>query len=103
MGSAPKFAASQLELVRDFTADPTLAGARGKVLAKTGTFVDPASTEDRLLIRAEAFAGYIHTQGGRTLVYQLVVNDMEPVSGFPQLVDVIQDLGVISAVIWRDN
>ena len=92
-----------LELVRDFTADPTLAGARGKVLAKTGTFVDPASTEDRLLIRAEAFAGYIHTQGGRTLVYQLVVNDMEPVSGFPQLVDVIQDLGVISAVIWRDN
>ena len=92
-----------LELVRDFAADPTLAGARGKVLAKTGTFVDPASTEDRLLIRAEAFAGYIHTQGGRTLVYQLVVNDMEPVSGFPQLVDVIQDLGVISAVIWRDN
>ncbi len=92
-----------LELVHDFTADPTLAGARGKVLAKTGTFVDPASTEGRLMIRAEAFAGYIRTKAGRTLVYQLAVNDMEPVAGFPQLVDVIQDLGVISAVLWRDN
>lgn len=92
-----------LELVRGFTADPTLAGARGQVQAKTGTFVDPTSTETRLLIRAEAFAGYIHTKSGRTFVYQLVVNDMEAVPGFPQLVDVIQDLGVISAVIWRDN
>ena len=42
-----------LELVRGFTADPTLAGARGQVQAKTGTFVDPTSTETRLLIRAE--------------------------------------------------
>lgn len=92
-----------LQLVSNFTADPTLAGARGQVMAKTGTFVDSASTATRLLIRAEAFAGYIHTKGGRTLVYQLVVNDMEAVPGFPQLVDVIQDLGVISAVIWRDN
>jgi hypothetical protein len=33
----------------------------------------------------------------------LVVNDLEPVAGFPQLVDVIQDLGVLSAVLWRDN
>ena len=59
-------------------------------MAKTGTFVDPASTEGRLIIRAEAFAGYIRTRAGRTFAYQLVVNDMEPVAGFPQLVDVIQ-------------
>lgn len=88
--------------ITGFEADASLAGARGQVRAKTGTFVEGAPN-DRLSIRSEAFAGYIHTRSGRNLVYHLVVNDLEPVAGFPQLLDVIQDLGVLSAVLWRDN
>jgi len=89
-------------LVTGFMDDATLAGARGQVHAKTGTFVDGAPN-DQMAIRAEVFGGYIHTRAGRRLAYLLAVNDMEPVPGFDQLVEVIQDLGVISAVVWRDN
>lgn len=89
-------------LVTGFMDDATLAGARGQVQAKTGTFVDGAPN-DQMAIRAEVFGGYIQTRAGRRLAYLLAVNDMEPVPGFDQLVEVIQDLGVISAVVWRDN
>ncbi|MEO9103251.1 MAG: D-alanyl-D-alanine carboxypeptidase [Burkholderiaceae bacterium] len=88
--------------ITGFEADATLAGARGQVQAKTGTFVEGTPT-NQLSIRAEAFAGYIHSRSGRNLVYHLVVNDLEPVAGFAELLTVIQDLGVLSAVIWRDN
>ena len=91
-----------LGLVTGFTADPTLAGAKGQIAAKTGTYVGEAP-QQRLAIRTENFAGYIVTKSGRKLVYHVVVNDMDPVAGFSDLVGVIQDLGVISAVIWRDN
>lgn len=92
-----------LGLVTGFAADPTLAGAVGQVQAKTGTFVGPAASEDQFVIRSQAFGGYIRSRAGRNLVYQLVVNDLQPVSHFDDLVGVIQDLGVISAVVWRDN
>lgn len=92
-----------LGLVTGFTSDPTLRGALGQVQAKTGTFVDPPLPDDRFVIRSEAFGGYIHAKSGRLLAYQLVVNDMQPVGRFADLVEVIQDLGVISAVIWREN
>lgn len=88
--------------INGFETDATLAGARGQVHAKTGTFVEGTPT-NQLSIRAEAFAGYIHTRGGRNLIYHLVVNDLEPVAGFAELLAVIQDFGVLSAVIWRDN
>ncbi len=92
-----------LAQVRTFMADPTLAGARGQVLAKTGTFVDPRSTENSLLIRAKVLAGYIHAKSGRTFVFHLVVNDMAPVAALSDLIGVSQDLGVISALVWREN
>ena len=91
-----------LGLMTNFTADPTLAGAQGQIAAKTGTYVDGA-TQQQLAIRSEGFAGDIVTKRGRKLVDHLVVNDMDPVAGYSDLVGVIQDLGVISPVVWRAN
>lgn len=89
-----------LATITGFMADPSLAGARGQVQAKTGTYVVDADAGT--LLRAEAFGGYIHSRSGRDLVYQLVVNDVT-VADFDQLLSVIQDLGVVSALVWREN
>jgi D-alanyl-D-alanine carboxypeptidase len=89
-----------LGFVTDFQSDPTLAGATGQVFAKTGTF---AAGDDSggLLIKGQAFGGYIHAQSGRRLIYQLVVNNV-PITNFNQLLDIFQDEGRISAILWRD-
>ncbi|KAB2829463.1 MAG: peptidase S13, partial [Candidatus Dadabacteria bacterium] len=89
-----------LGFVTDFEQDPTLAGAKGQVHAKTGTFA--AGDESGLLIKGQAFGGYIDTKSGRRLVYQLVVNNV-PITDFNQLLDIFQDEGTISAILWRDN
>ncbi len=89
-----------LAFVTDFESNPTLAGAKGKVHAKTGTFLE--GSESGLLLKGQAFGGYIHTKGGRHLVYQLVVNNVI-VSGLSDVLRVFQDEGRISAILWRDN
>ena len=60
--------------VTDFQSDPTLAGATGQVYAKTGTYVVGAPSG--LLVKAQAYGGYIHAKSGRKLIYTLVVNNV---------------------------
>jgi len=85
-----------LATVTEFESDASLAPAKGQVRAKTGTFIEDAS------IRGQAFAGYIQTRGGRKLAYQLVVNNV-PFKEIEDVIQVFQDEGRISAILWRDN
>jgi D-alanyl-D-alanine carboxypeptidase len=87
-------------MVTDFTSDPTLAPAKGQVHAKPGTYA--AGTDTGILVKGQAFAGYIYTKGGKKLVYQLVVNNV-PIKNVPDVVQIFQDQGTISAILWRDN
>nr|WP_294501335.1 D-alanyl-D-alanine carboxypeptidase [uncultured Rhodopila sp.] len=87
--------------ITDFEADPTLAGAVGQVRAKTGTVAGPNSSGSGTVLNGQAFAGYITTKGGRHLVYEVVVNNL-PVANLNQIVQVFQDEGTASAILWRD-
>lgn len=85
-----------LATVTDFESEPTLAPAKGRIHAKTGTFIEDS------LIKAQAFAGYINARSGRRLAYQLVVNNV-PFTTIDDVIQVFQDEGAISAILWRDN
>ena len=89
-----------LAFVTDFESDSTLAGAKGQVHAKTGTFLE--GSESGLLLKGQAFGGYIDTKGGRRLVYHLVVNNIA-LKDLNDVLQVFQDEGTISAILWRDN
>jgi D-alanyl-D-alanine carboxypeptidase/D-alanyl-D-alanine-endopeptidase (penicillin-binding protein 4) len=89
-----------LASVKEFEKDPTLAGAAGRVRAKTGTYVG-ASASGALTVKGQAFGGYITTKRGKHLVYQLVVNNV-PMSSIADLIGIFQDEGTISAMLWRD-
>jgi PBP4 family serine-type D-alanyl-D-alanine carboxypeptidase len=71
--------------------------ARGKVFAKTGTFLD----EDK--IKAQTLAGYIDACSGRRLAYALFVNDAGEITDISEVIDVIQDEGAISTIIQQLN
>ncbi len=88
-----------LGFVTDFEQDPTLAGAKGQVHAKTGT--NARGDESGLVLDGQAFGGYIDAKSGRRLVYQLVVNNVL-ISEFDQVLGIFQDEGTISAILWRD-
>jgi D-alanyl-D-alanine carboxypeptidase len=88
-----------LGFVTDFKADPSLAQAAGRVYAKTGTYVAPG--EQSLIVKGQAFGGYIDTKSGKRIAYQLVVNEV-PVEGLGDLMQIFQDQGTISAILWRD-
>ena len=87
-----------LAFVTDFMSDPSLAGAKGKVHAKTGTYL-VGGDNGVISLRAQAFAGYIDAKSGRRLAYALFVNDVSPVSGLDEVMQVFQDQGTISAII----
>jgi len=89
-----------LGFVTDYKSDPTLAGATGQVTAKTGTFVE--GNEAGLILKGQAFGGYITTKGGRQLVYELVVNNVV-ITSLDDVLQTFQDEGRISAMLWRDN
>jgi D-alanyl-D-alanine carboxypeptidase len=89
-----------LGFVTDFESDPTLAGAKGQVRAKTGTYAEGSATG--LMLKGQAFAGYIDARSGKRLIYELVVNNV-PFSQLDQILQVFQDEGRISAMLWRDN
>jgi len=89
-----------LATVKDFEKDPTLAGAAGKVRAKTGTYV-AASAAGVPVLKGQAFGGYITTKSGKHLIYQLVVNNV-PIKSIADVIGVFQDEGTISAMLWRD-
>ncbi|MGI8770797.1 MAG: D-alanyl-D-alanine carboxypeptidase/D-alanyl-D-alanine-endopeptidase [Acidobacteriaceae bacterium] len=84
----------------DFESDPTLAGAKGSVHAKPGSYV--AGSASGLLVKGQAYGGYITAKSGRRLVYQLVVNEV-PVADVNGLIQIFQDQATISAMLWRDN
>ena len=54
------------------------------------------------MIKGQAFGGYIDTKGGQRLIYQLVVNNV-PITQLMDLLQIFQDQGTISAILWRDN
>ncbi len=89
-----------LATVTDFESDTTLAPAKGQVHAKTGTYIGQRG--DEVLIRAQAFAGYVNARSGRRLAYELVVNDV-PFKAISDVIQIFQDEGTISAILWRDN
>ncbi len=89
-----------LAFVTDFLSDSTLAPAKGHMQAKPGSFV--GDTPKGVFIRGQAFAGYIQAKSGRKLVYHVVVNNV-PFRELSDLLQIFQDEGTISAMIWRDN
>lgn len=89
-----------LGFVNQFTADASLAGAKGQVHAKTGTYAQ--GSEAGLLIKGQAFGGYIQTKRGKQLIYEVVVNNV-PVQNLSDLMQIFQDEGTVSAILWRDN
>ena len=89
-----------LALVTDFESDPTLKGAAAQVHAKTGTFV--AGSESGLILKGQALGGYVDAASGRRLVFELVVNNVA-LTNLNDLLQVFQDEGTISAILWRDN
>jgi D-alanyl-D-alanine carboxypeptidase/D-alanyl-D-alanine-endopeptidase (penicillin-binding protein 4) len=63
--------------------DGTLAGvvpkdspAHGKVMAKTGTYVDTDLLNDRMYLRCKSLAGVMTTRTGRKLLFALFLNDV---------------------------
>ncbi len=88
-----------LAFVKDFAADPSLAGAIGQVRAKTGTFV--AGNESGIVLKGQALGGYVTTKSGRHLTFELVVNHV-PITGILDVTKVFQDEGAIAAMLWRD-
>jgi D-alanyl-D-alanine carboxypeptidase len=89
-----------LATVTAFTSDSTLAPAKGQVHAKTGTYV--AGTQAGIVLKGQALAGYINTKSGKKLAFELVVNNV-PIRDIPDVIQVFQDEGTISAILWRDN
>jgi D-alanyl-D-alanine carboxypeptidase/D-alanyl-D-alanine-endopeptidase (penicillin-binding protein 4) len=79
--------------------DPGLAGARGQVRAKTGTFVQ--GTAQGPVLRTQALAGYIVAKSGRRLAFTLAVNEVGVIAGLAGVMAVFQDEGTIAAMLWR--
>ena len=89
-----------LGFVNQFESDPTLAGAKGHVRAKPGTYAQ--GSEVGLMIKGQAFGGYIDAKSGKRLIYEVVVNNV-PVKQLMDLLQIFQDQGTVSAILWRDN
>lgn len=86
-----------------FESDPTLAGAKGKVYAKTGTYATGstgANGQSVLTLKGQALAGYVDAKSGRRLAFVMIVNNV-PIANVPDVVNVFQDQGTISAIIWK--
>lgn len=90
-----------LSFVTDFEADPTLAGAKGNAFAKTGTFA--TVDENGILLRGQALGGYIDAKSGRRLMFNMFVNEVQLDFNIEGVLEVFQDQGTITAIIWRDN
>jgi D-alanyl-D-alanine carboxypeptidase len=88
-----------LAFVTDFESDPALAGAKGQVHAKTGTYVE--GSEQGALLRAQTLAGYVDTKSGRRLAFALAINDVGVISAVDEILPVFQDQGRIGAILWK--
>ena len=86
-----------------FESDPTLAGAKGKVYAKTGTYAigtDLPNGQVQTTLKGQALAGYIDAKSGRRLAFALMVNNV-PITDVPDILNVFNDQGTIAANIWK--
>lgn len=90
-----------LAFVTDFESDPSLAGAKGNVFAKTGTKIE--FVDGQLFLNGQALGGYITTKSGKTLMFHLAVNNIPLGLDITSVQQVFQDQGAITAIIWRDN
>ncbi len=110
MSSKPSFAAyfdaqpslgvdGSLSFVTDFEADPSLAGAKAQVHAKTGTYVE--GSPQGPVLKTQALAGYVNAKSGRRLAFALMVNDVAGISGVDDVLPVFQDEGRIAAILWK--
>ena len=88
-----------LALVNAFETDPSLAGAKGQVRAKTGTLIEGSAQGP--VLRAQALAGYIQAKSGRNIGFVLVVNEGGPLEKVEDVLNVFQDQGTISAILWK--
>ena len=89
-----------LGFVNQFESDSSLAGAKGHVHSKPGTYAEGTATG--LIIKGQSFGGYIDAKSGKRLMYQVVVNNV-PVKQLNDLLEIFQDQGTVSAILWRDN
>jgi D-alanyl-D-alanine carboxypeptidase/D-alanyl-D-alanine-endopeptidase (penicillin-binding protein 4) len=85
-----------LAFVTDFESDPTLAGAKGQVHAKTGTYVSGPP----LTLKGQSLAGYVDAKSGRRLIFMLAVNGV-PINSIDDVLAVFQDEGTLSAMLWK--
>jgi D-alanyl-D-alanine carboxypeptidase/D-alanyl-D-alanine-endopeptidase (penicillin-binding protein 4) len=89
-----------LATITNFEADPALAGAKGRVHAKTGTYVAPdSSAASGAILKGQSLAGYIDTKAGHRLAFIVTVNNV-PMSTLDDVIAVFQDEGTISALLW---
>ena len=91
-----------LAFVDEFEKNDDLKGAKGNVFAKTGTFLE-IDDNGSIVIRAQAFAGYIDAKSGKRLMYALYVNNVKATNPIEDVVRIFQDEGTISAIIWEEN
>ncbi|OTP78393.1 D-alanyl-D-alanine carboxypeptidase/D-alanyl-D-alanine endopeptidase [Caballeronia sordidicola] len=90
-----------LTTVTDFESDQTLAGAKGRVYAKTGTYVGLSTSQPQMpLLKAQALAGYIDAKSGRRIAFFLTMNNAV-FEGFPTVLNAFQDEGEIAALLWK--
>lgn len=89
-----------LGFVNQFESEASLEGAKGHVHAKPGTYAE--GTAAGLIIKGQAFGGYIDAKSGKRLMYQVVVNNV-PIGQLMDLLQIFQDQGTVSAILWRDN
>jgi D-alanyl-D-alanine carboxypeptidase len=88
-----------LAFVTDFQSDPTLAGTTGQVHVKTGNYVDGSTGV--LILTGQALGGYVDTKSGKRLVFEMAINEI-PIDSIDEILQVFQDQGTISAILWRD-
>lgn len=88
-----------LVFVKKFQSKSSLKGAAGRVRAKTGTYL--IVQDERLLLKGQSLGGYIKAKNNHLLAFQLVVNDVV-IRSLDDLLDIFQDQGTVSALLWRD-
>jgi D-alanyl-D-alanine carboxypeptidase len=91
-----------LVFVNEFEADDALKGTKENVFAKTGTSIE-ADDSSSIVIKAQAFAGYIDARSGKRLICALYVNNVKATNSIDDVVRIFQDEGTISAIIWKEN
>lgn len=82
-----------------FKADATLKGAEKNVSGKSGTMIEVKGSH--FIVKGQAFAGYINTRNHHHLLYHVVVNNVD-IPSVEDSLDIFEDQGTITAILWRD-